>query len=288
VPGGLFHVILRGNARQTIFFDAEDRQRWELLIAEGLDRYGHRLHAYCWMPNHVHMAVRSGDAPLAGFMRFVASGYARSTNKKLKRSGHFFERRHRAILVDADTYLLGLVRYIHRNPLRAGLGATLADYPWASPGAYQTGVGPAWFSLDSVRPMFALTPARARRAYPNFMARDDSPLSPRGLAEGVAQDPHIFGSERFLSSRRGARKSPGMNEALDELARRVCRQHGVSIGTLRSPSRAHRLARVRAEITVKATDHGFATNAELARYCDRSQAALCRAARTRRREMIKK
>ena len=121
VPGGLYHVILRGNDRQNIFFDTEDRRRWESLIEEGLRRYKHRIHAYCWMTNHVHMAIQCHDVPLSGFMSLVASRYARSTNKKVNRTGHLFERRHRAILVQADSYLKELVRYIHFNPVRSGL-----------------------------------------------------------------------------------------------------------------------------------------------------------------------
>jgi REP element-mobilizing transposase RayT len=147
VPGGLYHVILRGNGRQTIFFDADDRQRWESLIEEGVSRYAHRIHAYCWMTNHVHLAIQCHDIPLAKLMGFVASQYARSTNKKINRSGHLFERRHRAILVQADSYLKELIRYIHQNPLRAGMVDDLTDYQWSSHLAYLQGKQPNWLTL---------------------------------------------------------------------------------------------------------------------------------------------
>jgi REP element-mobilizing transposase RayT len=147
VPGGLYHVILRGNGRQTIFFDADDRRRWESLIEEGVSRYAHRIHAYCWMTNHVHLAIQCHDIPLSKFMGFVASRYARSTNKKINRSGHLFERRHRAILVQADSYLKELIRYIHQNPLRAGMVDDLTDYQWSSHLAYLQGKQPNWLTL---------------------------------------------------------------------------------------------------------------------------------------------
>jgi REP element-mobilizing transposase RayT len=70
---------LRGNGRQAIFFDADDRRRWESFIEEGVSRYAHRIHAYCWMTNHVHLAIQCHDIPLAKLMGFVASQYARPT-----------------------------------------------------------------------------------------------------------------------------------------------------------------------------------------------------------------
>ena len=80
VPGGFYHIILRGNARQDIYFNSADRIIWQALIEEGLGRYEHRMHAYCWMTNHVHMAIQAGAEPLARFMTYLASNYARRIN----------------------------------------------------------------------------------------------------------------------------------------------------------------------------------------------------------------
>ena len=149
VPGGIYHVILRGNGCQTNFYDADDRQRWESYIQSGVQRYQHRVHAYCWMTNHVHLAVQANVNPLSQFMAFVASQYARSTNRKMGRSGHLFERRYRAILVQSDSYLMELVRYIHLNPLRAGMIKDLTDYAWSSHAAYQGAACPDWLTLGT-------------------------------------------------------------------------------------------------------------------------------------------
>ena len=91
LPGGFYHVILRGNGRQAIFFDSTDRQTWEDLLQASLHRYGHRLHAYCWMTNHIHMAVQAGTEPLALFMSHLASRYARYLNRA-NGAGHRFVR----------------------------------------------------------------------------------------------------------------------------------------------------------------------------------------------------
>ena len=123
IPHGVYHVMLRGNDRQRIFFDADDHRCLEELFTGGLARYACRIHAYCWMPNHIHLAIQIEDRPLGALMQWVAAQYARVFNRRYRRSGHLFERRHRAIWVDADRYLLALVRYIHHNPVRAGIAS---------------------------------------------------------------------------------------------------------------------------------------------------------------------
>ncbi len=110
VEGGVYHVILRGNDRQAIFFTPADRRHWIALLRRGLDRYGGRVHAYCWMANHIHMALQVADLPLHRLMHWLAMSYSRHTNQRLGRTGHLFERRYRAKLVDTDRYLLELVR----------------------------------------------------------------------------------------------------------------------------------------------------------------------------------
>ena len=101
VPGGVYHVILRGNDRQNIFFAAADRRHWMALLRRGLDCYDARVHANSWMTNHIHMAVQVADVPLHRLMQWLAMSYARRINQRLGRTGHLFERRYRAcIFVD--------------------------------------------------------------------------------------------------------------------------------------------------------------------------------------------
>ncbi len=126
VPYGYYHVTLRGNHRQAIFFRDSDRATLELIVAESLELVSARLHAYCWMTNHVHLLVQVSDVPLGRLILRIAGKYARIVQAAMKTTGHLFERRHHAVLVDSDRYLLTLVRYIHMNPVRA----KLVDAPW--------------------------------------------------------------------------------------------------------------------------------------------------------------
>src|SRR6187200_2562137 len=136
VPGGMYHVTLRGNHQQDIFFTAADRARMSGLIARVLDRYDARLHAYCYMTNHVHALMQVSDVPLGRLMLRIAGQYARTTQARLLTTGHLFEKRYHPVLVDTDAYLLELIRYIHLNPVRARLVSSPAEYPWTSHHAY--------------------------------------------------------------------------------------------------------------------------------------------------------
>ena len=112
-PGAVYHVILRGNGGQDIFFARQDRTRFYLLLQEGVERFGHRIHAFCCMTNHVHLAIQVAEIPLAKIMQNVSFRYTRHINNREKRIGHLFQGRYKALLIDADSYLLELVRYIH-------------------------------------------------------------------------------------------------------------------------------------------------------------------------------
>ena len=276
-PGGLYHVILRGNNRQAIFFDSDDRRRWESLIEVGLGVYMHRIHAYCWMTNHVHMAIQCHERPLSGFMRFIASQYSRATNKKMHRTGHLFERRHRAILVQADSYLLELIRYIHLNPIRAGMVDSIEDYPWCSHHAYLSGDSPVWLTLNWALSAFGDSLHDARRQYARFV-QTECPTSIREkFSDGSDKDHRILGDDGFFASLEMQAIPPKAQQTLEELARIICQKYDVSVAELRSPSRERRYAAIRAEVGLTAVEEGVASNAELARYFNRNQSGMSRA-----------
>ena len=165
VPGGVYHVILRGNGRQPIFFTDLDRRRWMRLLAQGIERYHCRVHAYCWMTNHIHMAVQVSDLPLGRFIGWVASQYAKCINRRLRRSGHLFERRYRSKLVAGDEYLLQLVRYIHLNPVVAGIVDSPHRYPWSSHRAYIGYRRDSWLTTDIVLSLFSTKKRQAMDGY---------------------------------------------------------------------------------------------------------------------------
>jgi REP element-mobilizing transposase RayT len=284
IPGGLYHVILRGNDRQPIFFDVDDRQRWESLIELGLEKHQHRIHAYCWMTNHVHMAIQCHEEPLAKFVGFIAGQYARSTNKKMDRTGHIFERRHRAIPVQADSYLKELVRYIHLNPVQAGMVDSLRNYPWCSHHAYLNGNAPNWLTLRWVQSMFGGSVARARRRYAQFMQTEPETSIWQKFRDGMDDDHSVVGDDGFIASLRRGATPPVPQQALGELVQTLCNKYGVSASALSSISRDRKNAAIRAEIGLTAIQNGIATNGQVARYFNRDQSGLSRAISKLRQE----
>jgi len=131
LPGALYHVILRGNGNQAIFFDEKDRNRFYSLIQEGIERFGHRIHAFCLMSNHVHIAIQVAEVSLSRILQNLSFRYTRWINWRLGRSGHLFQGRYKAVLVDGDIYLKEMTRYIHLNPVRARMVKEPKDYLWS-------------------------------------------------------------------------------------------------------------------------------------------------------------
>lgn len=136
LPGAFYHVTLRGNHRQDIFVQSADRQILNEIVAEVMEQFGARLHAYCWMTNHIHALIQVSDVPLGSLMLRIAGRYARTIQAGLHTTGHLFEKRYQPVLVDQDEYLLQLLRYIHFNPVRARLVEFLDHYPWSSHRVY--------------------------------------------------------------------------------------------------------------------------------------------------------
>src|SRR5688500_8101403 len=154
MPGAFYHVTLRGNHRQNIFFSSADRILFSDITAEVIERFSARVHAYCWMTNHIHLLVQVSDTPLGKLMMRIAGRYARTVQTKLHTTGHLFEKRYYPVLVDADSYLLELLRYIHLNPVRARMVERPCAYPWSSHHNYMGERTEPWITTDFALGMF--------------------------------------------------------------------------------------------------------------------------------------
>jgi len=274
VPGGFYHVILRGNNRAEIFRGDQDRDDLGKRCAEGLDRFGGRIHAWCWMTNHIHILLQTADRPVGDMIRWLASGYARSFNKAYDRSGHLFERRHKAILVQSDTYLLSLVRYIHLNPIRAGVIEVPEGYRWSSHRAYLGLQNVPWLTTEFVLRQFSQSVFRARKAFQGFTT--DSYVDDHDFENGSAADDRILGDEEYCSALQGPPASIRSSKTLDEIISEYCAGTNWTPAELKGPSRQRHFAAVRARITDQAMKGGIATLAEISRAFNRSEAVVLR------------
>ena len=131
-PGAWYHVMNRGLARQPIFRTDAHRQHFLDLLLEIHNRYQVEIHAYCLMGNHYHLFIRTPLANLSRAMRHLNGIYTQRYNQGMHRDGPIFRGRYKSILVEADTYLLRLSRYIHLNPVAAKLVRKAETYPWSS------------------------------------------------------------------------------------------------------------------------------------------------------------
>ena len=118
-PGAFYHVMCRGNNGEHILHNDEDKKFYLYLIQKYKERYCFRIFAYCIMDNHVHMLIQTGDVPLSKIMQGIQQSFTQGYNSKYCRTGHVFQQRYKAILVDGDSYLLQLIKYIHYNPVEA-------------------------------------------------------------------------------------------------------------------------------------------------------------------------
>jgi putative transposase len=130
--GAIYHVILRGNNRRQIFFSINEYCKFIEFLFDAITKYKCKLHVYCLMPNHVHLLIEVSEAPLANVMQNLSFRYSRWFNFTHSCIGHLFQGRYKAILVKEEAYFLELFRYIHQNPVRAGLVDLPQKYAWSS------------------------------------------------------------------------------------------------------------------------------------------------------------
>ncbi len=276
VPGGVYHVILRGNDGQRIFADHDDYRRLYQLLADGVERYGHRIHGFCCMPNHLHLIVQVADVSLSRVVQNLAFRYARWFNWRWRRVGHLFQGRFKAILVDHDAYLLALVRYVHLNPVRAGLVTTPDGYPWSGHGAYVGRQHLPWLTTDWVLRQFAPQQRVARRHYQAFVADGLEDNHRQEFHRGGKADERVLADDQFIERLPAARAVLAPAPTLDHIIERVCDRYGVAVSAVAAPSRRRGLVEPRAVVALLAREAGAATLSEVAAVFRRSVSNMSR------------
>ena len=137
----IYHVMLRGINRQSIFEDDEDRFRFMTVLSRCRETSGFRLHAFVLMSNHIHLLIEPSDEPMELIFKRIGTSYAVWFNRKYSRAGHLFQDRFRSETVETDEYYKTVLRYILQNPIKAGIVSCLEEYRWSSYLAYKNGGG---------------------------------------------------------------------------------------------------------------------------------------------------
>jgi REP element-mobilizing transposase RayT len=173
-PGALHHIMVRGIEKRNVFLDNRDREKFLERLGDILEDTETPCYAWALIPNHFHLLLKTGLVPIATIMRRLLTGYAVFFNLRHKRNGHLFQNRYKSILCQEETYLLELFRYIHLNPLRAGLVKDLQELNRYLYGGHSTVVGKVkrdWQQVDYVLRFFGKKLSAARQNYFRFMEK---------------------------------------------------------------------------------------------------------------------
>jgi putative transposase len=274
VPGGFYHVTLRGNHRQDVFRTPADRGLLDEIVAAAIRDLGVRVHAYCWMTNHIHLLVQVSDTPLGKFVLRIASRYARKFQECMNTTGHLFERRHHAILVDADSYLLALVRYIHLNPVRAGLVLEPGTYPWSSHHEYLGRRRTPWVCTDFALGMLSADPRQARFRYLDWINAADGTRWGEGELVPNPENTRVLGNDAFLARLPGNPSSTRAGSTVEDLVIECSRRFNNAPDAICSGSRSRHLVPARAWLAHEVIARGIASTSSLARRLGRSESAI--------------
>lgn len=212
--GALYHVTARGDRREDIYEDDEDRELFLSVLAHVVRRFNWLVHAYCLMSNHYHVLIETPDGNLSQGMRQLNGLFTQKTNQRHERVGHLFQGRYKAILVQKEDYLLEVARYVVLNPVRAGMVKRAGDWRWSS---YLATVGasakPDWLTTDWLLAAFGGNRTRAAHAYKAFVHEGAGQAS---LWDGL-RNQIFLGSEAFVDDMQSRIEQ---REALQEIPRR--------------------------------------------------------------------
>jgi len=226
-PGAFYHVTSRGNEQKPVFKSKKDREKFLEYLESATERYGALIHAFCLMDNHYHLLLETPHGNLPQIMHHINGAYTTYFNTKWKRSGHLFQGRYHSILVEKDAYAEEISRYIHLNPVRAGIVKRPGECAWSSYN-YYVGVkkAPEWLHRDHILAYFGKKLADAQEKYKKFVLsvvenEYDSPLKSIFASTVLGSDKFIqFIKERYVSDREADKNLP----ALRQLTSRVTMQ----------------------------------------------------------------
>lgn len=277
--GAVYHVIMRGNAGLPIFFDDADRLRFYLLLQSAVEKFNCRIHAFCLMTNHVHLIVQTGDVPLSRIMQNISQRYTKSINFSQSRTGHVFQGRYKALLIDADSYLLELVRYINLNPVRAAMVELPEEYHWSSHRAYTGEESLPWLTTEWALSFLDDSYNKAIQLYRVFIIDGIKGQRRNEFHSGTCEG-RILGTDTFVDD--ALAQASQRNETtytLSDVIGAVCRVYGISEGELKAPGKVRLYSEARAMAAILALEAPSLSLTVLGVLLGRDIAALGRAAR---------
>jgi REP element-mobilizing transposase RayT len=254
-PGAHYHVISRGNGGENIFNTERDRERFLECLEKIALRYYVVIHTYCLMSNHYHLLIETAESNLSAAIQWLNVSYAAYYNRKHQRVGHLFQGRFKAILIDADEYLMPLSRYIHLNPVRAKIVTKPVEYPWSSYAAFIGKMkAPDFLETNKLLSYFGRRKREALKNYKAFVEEveaEDLENPEKDLIGGFILGDEDFIKwiqDRFLSLQDDEKEIPQLKKlkprvGLETIIQAVCDEVGCSQEQIREKGRKSNKAR---------------------------------------------
>ena len=319
-PGAIHHIIIRGIERKPIFNDDQDYDNFLKRLGVILKETSTSCLAWALLTNHAHILLKTGCYPISTVMRRFLTGYAQQFNRRHNRHGHLFQNRYKSILCEEDVYLLELVRYIHLNPVRAGITnnvTELESYPRSGHAVILGRIKNDWQDTDYVLKYFGKKVGAARRAYTTYILEGEKTghrpeltggglvrsaggwsalKAMRDIGERVISDERILGSSEFVESvlKREGETFDKRSEllfkglSLNNLIAMVCTELDIDMDLVRSSSRQRDVALARSIICVLAVDKLMFSSVDVARNLQLSPSAVSKLVGKGRKESLAK
>lgn len=282
-PGAFYHVIVRGNHRQVVFHDDQDKKKYLSVLHDYWIKFNFTLYAFVLLDNHVHLLIETQTIPLSKIMQGVNQRYTQYYNLRYQQSGHLFQGRYKAILCQRDSYLLELVCYIHLNPVRAGIVQKPSDYIWSSHRYYLSNVTTGFINTKFVLRKFSKSPKNASQKYLQFINshmklrhREDfyPPLNKSILGDDAfIEQLNLRLRDRHIHINKKANQIP-----LIKIARNVCDVVGLDLNMLKGRSRSNLNSLARTVFVFIARNYSTSSNNDIARFLGRDPALITRMA----------
>jgi REP element-mobilizing transposase RayT len=275
-----YHIIARGNNGQPIFLDTDDYRKFLFQLLQTKKRYPFVLAAYVLMPNHFHLLIEVKDDATARIMQSLLTAYARYFNQKHERRGHLFQGRYKAILCQKDAYLMELIRYIHLNPVRAGLAGIPGEWQWSGHRDY-SGAQHGLIDPSVIAEVFG-TGSRGFERYTAFLS-DGSGKSYVEEFHPGERNPFL-GTDTFqdaVLAKNPVTARKQKKTSLGDILNAVAVTSGVQSGLIRQKIKIQPLAKARAAFIEEAVITQGYPHAEIARYLNCSESYISKIVRTR-------
>jgi REP-associated tyrosine transposase len=268
--GLLYHVVVRGNQRRKTFRSDDDYKAYLERLEKYRAKFHVRIYAYCLMPNHVHLLLETGSTPLAKFVQGLQQSYTQYFNRSYRKVGHLFQGRYKAIICDKDKYLLALVRYIHLNPMRAGLAKRPERYAHSGHRSYLGNGRPKIIEAGPILKLLG-----GKKAYEDFVLE--------GMSERhnnkyyTVEDQRFLGEEGFgekISREAGVEEERKPKKSIETVFKEIARKLETTPDLLRGKDRRWDISTKRAQaVALLVRERGYGVS-EVAKFLRRDQANI--------------